>query len=237
MKKSTAPDPLTPPVLEQNILGQRMDGSITDPPTTQCSDVTKKRRAPRVGLKGGRRRTNSVAERMTARTIKDSITGCWNFQGCLVGNYGYGQIDLGGGMRAYAHRVAWALVHGPIPDDKLVLHSCDNGRCVNVEHLRLGTQAENVHESLQKGRYNAYGHQKLDARKVLAIRTAAANGEAQGTIAARFGIARNTVSQVVNHKTWAHVRADGIIFENVERPTNPFERVPHVLLPVAGEVR
>lgn len=232
MKKSTARISHTRSVTSQNILGQIMDGQSPCPPETQCSDVTEKRRAPRAGLQGGRHRTNSVAERMTARTVKDPTTGCWNFQGCKVGNYGYGQIDLGDGMRAYAHRVAWALVHGPIPDDKIVLHACDNARCVNVEHLRLGTQAENVHESVQKGRYNAFGQQKLNAAQVLAIRDRVANGTDQHTVAREFGIARNTVSQIANHKTWAHLTPETRLDRRLV-----LERVPHREVSVRGEVR
>ena len=42
--------------------------------------------------------------------------------------------------------------HGPIPDGLLVLHSCDNPSCVNPDHLRVGTQAENIQDRDAKGR-------------------------------------------------------------------------------------
>jgi hypothetical protein len=51
-----------------------------------------------------------------------------------------------------AHRVAWEKVHGPIPQGMQVLHRCDTPLCVNVEHLFLGTNADNQRDKASKGR-------------------------------------------------------------------------------------
>lgn len=58
--------------------------------------------------------------------------------------------------RAYAHRVAWELTYGPIPNGLRVLHTCDNPRCVNPGHLMLGTQSDNIADSMRKGRFTAH---------------------------------------------------------------------------------
>lgn len=159
---------------------------------------------------------------MAARTIVGP--SCWEFQGCNVGPNGYRQIALEGGKREYAHRVAWQLATGrTIPAGLKVLHSCDNPRCVNPAHLSVGTQAENVRESIRKGRYNTWGVQKLNAGQVLEIRDRGARGEGQRSLAAAFGVARNTISQILNHKSWAHLSAP--VLANVER-------VPTVELPI-----
>lgn len=75
-------------------------------------------------------------------------------------------------------------------------------------------------------------HPKAKHCLVLAIREASALGEHQRVIAARFGIKRNTVSGIVNHKSWAHLTkpVDG------PQPALILERVPFVHLEIRGEV-
>jgi hypothetical protein len=53
----------------------------------------------------------------------------------------------------YAHRRAWELTYGPIPDGKWVLHQCDNRACVRPDHLWLGDNAANSRDRDEKGRW------------------------------------------------------------------------------------
>lgn len=73
---------------------------------------------------------------------------CWPVRG--AGN-DYGRV-LVGGRRVGAHRYAWEQERGPIPDGMVVMHGCDNPPCVNVAHLSLGTQVENIADRVRKGR-------------------------------------------------------------------------------------
>lgn len=65
---------------------------------------------------------------------------------------GYGRFD-GSGPFTYAHRSAWILTNGPIPDGKLVMHTCDVPLCCNPAHLKLGTHEDNMRDMHAKGRY------------------------------------------------------------------------------------
>ncbi len=79
--------------------------------------------------------------------------GCWEWRAALH-EHGYG--IMGKGPRSAglirAHRVSWLLFNGPIPDDLEVLHHCDNPKCVRPDHLFLGTQKDNIHDCISKGR-------------------------------------------------------------------------------------
>ena len=63
---------------------------------------------------------------------------------------GYGRPTVNG-KRRFAHRLAWEEENGPIPDGMNVLHHCDNPPCVNVDHLFLGDQADNMRDAREKG--------------------------------------------------------------------------------------
>jgi hypothetical protein len=146
-----------------------------------------------------------------ARPIKERISekaqiapsGCHEWTGYVMPN-GYGQVHLGG-KTAYAHRVAYELRHGPIANGLYVLHRCDNRRCVNVDHLFLGTHLDNVVDCVQKSRH-AYGdkngRRKLNAAQAVDIRNS------EGThdeIAARYGVSRATVTLIKQRRTWQHL--------------------------------
>ena len=77
--------------------------------------------------------------------------GCWIWTGADNGN-GYGVYSVARGKWSYAHRLAFEWANGSIPDGLVVCHTCDVKRCVNPAHLFLGTQADNVHDMIKKGR-------------------------------------------------------------------------------------
>ena len=80
--------------------------------------------------------------------------GCWFWIAGGDGPDGYGRIREGraGSRFLLAHRVAWELTYGPIPDGLFVCHHCDNRRCVRPDHLFLGTADDNNKDMQRKGR-------------------------------------------------------------------------------------
>jgi hypothetical protein len=109
-------------------------------------------------------RIGCTEQRFFGRFKVNEDTGCWNWTGPPTDN-GYGMISgaIGGkryvpkGGRMLAHRVSWIIHNGEIPPGDgahgtVVMHTCDNRLCVNPKHLRLGTQADNVYDMIDKGR-------------------------------------------------------------------------------------
>ncbi len=72
------------------------------------------------------------------------LLDCWVWQGhCLSFGYGQARFD---GKRQVAHRIAWQITYGPIPQGLFVLHKCDNPPCVNPTHLYVGTHTDNMRD-------------------------------------------------------------------------------------------
>lgn len=84
------------------------------------------------------------------RFLRPADTGCIEWTGA-VNSDGYGSIRFRGATQR-AHRIAWKLAHGLLKETDVVCHSCDNRKCCNVEHMFLGSQADNAKDMWQKGR-------------------------------------------------------------------------------------
>jgi hypothetical protein len=108
-----------------------------------------------------------------------------------------------------SHRMAYALTHGEIPEGMHVRHDCDNPKCCNPAHLKLGTPAENMADKKARQRASRLGKPgtanpaaKLNWTKVRAIRARGAL-KIPGTVIAReFGVDQTTVSNILLGKSW-----------------------------------
>lgn len=110
--------------------------------------------------------------------------------------------------RVKAHRKAWELLHGPIPDGLLVLHTCDNPPCIRPDHLFLGTHRDNQQDKWAKGRGIVINNSiKLTESNVRAIRTRYATGTIrQIDLGKEYGVSQTAISAIVNRRTWTHIQ-------------------------------
>lgn len=156
----------------------------------------------------------TTTDSFKARTIENE-NGCWIWQGakrkCKRGTHRYGWVSFRG-KQMNAHRAAFLLFRGDIEKGLCVCHRCDVPECVNPNHLFLGTQRENVHDMIEKGRKaTATGYKKstglpsraiLDFEKVEQIRAHLSSGMTHSKIASMFGVCRSAISNISAGTVW-----------------------------------
>jgi hypothetical protein len=116
---------------------------------------------------------------------------------------GYGKICIA--RQEYrAHRVAWELKFGKIPDGMLVLHKCDNPSCVNPGHLFLGNHQDNTNDCISKGRFRSrYIKRSLSLEKAEEARRLYLSGKfKQRELAERFGVTFHHMHLILRGRYW-----------------------------------
>ena len=162
-----------------------------------------------------------MKERFEEKFTKGTDSECWLWKACVSG-HGYGQFKVGG-VQTPAHRVAYQMYVGSIPQGLCVLHKCDVRACVNPAHLFLGTHADNAADRASKGRNGRplgdkngsrtqphrvprgarNGNAKLSEREILEIRHA--SGITQQKLANKYGVSFQHISKIRSGEYWAHV--------------------------------
>ena len=132
---------------------------------------------------------------------------CWEWTACKT-TRGYGFFKLNY-RNVHAHRVAYTLTKGEIPDGLVVRHTCDNRLCCNPDHLILGTQADNIADMHKRKRNNQpqgeqNGRCKLTAKQAMEIYKSPLP---QNEIAELHNITQRNVSSIKSKKTWKHIHS------------------------------
>lgn len=129
---------------------------------------------------------------------------CWNWTASTSrGSLGYGAFALSRhnptarGVHS-AHKISVIIAGRPPEPGQVILHLCDNPKCVNPDHLRLGSQLENVRDCVGKQRHATRlprftGHQKGGIKRAL-------RRNSWGTVAAKYGLNRGQLRRVLEGK-------------------------------------
>lgn len=133
--------------------------------------------------------------------IRDS--GCWEWQGSISSS-GYGDLCVDG-QHLLVHRYVYSSLFGEIPKGLVIWHTCDNRKCCNPYHLRLGTHFQNIMDKEMKGRGNRgerNGMSKLTRDMVESIRTDFIRGNTQAALARQYNVNRSCIWKVVHGTHW-----------------------------------
>ena len=110
-----------------------------------------------------------------------------------------------------AHRAIYEIMHGLIPQGKIICHKCNNKLCVRPDHLYVGTHADNTSDVIKSGSMkvhvgeDAY-NSKLTESDIRSIRLQYATSKAgYGTIAKQYGVSRSTIKGIIVGKAWKHI--------------------------------
>lgn len=150
--------------------------------------------------------------------LQDIFARCaWDDDGCLIwqrslNSDGYGNLRINT-VNYKAHRWVAHLVYGIRDSSHVVMHSCDKPACVNPDHLRYGTQQENIADMISKGRGfvpvnkgDSHSQAKLNSEKVREIRKLLSEGKlTQKQIGAIYGVNQANISDINRGKRWGHV--------------------------------
>lgn len=135
--------------------------------------------------------------------------GCWNWVGASRMSNGYGAVWHNGKVQG-AHRVAFELWLGVIPDGMHICHHCDNRICVNPDHLFAGTNLDNRRDAVRKGRHKTpislrgYSHPSAKLTPMLVLQIRASNKGCRFWASA-LGVSKTTITKVKRMETYAEM--------------------------------
>jgi hypothetical protein len=146
-------------------------------------------------------------ERFWSKVSKSDKCWIWTIS---KDHAGYGYFSLSG-KTVKAHRVAWELTYGDIPDGLCVLHRCDNPSCVNPEHLFLGDTVINNRDRAAKGRNRDQSGERhnnsfLTTADVLSIRAKFASGNyTYAQLSEIYGVHKMHIGGIIRRVYWRNV--------------------------------
>jgi hypothetical protein len=159
-----------------------------------------------------------------------SDSGCILWTG-TISQFGYGRFSVQSNKYTLAHRWIWEQLNGPIPDGKLLMHTCDVRNCVNTDHLRIGTILLNAQDMVAKGRSLAgekHFNAKLTEKQVKNILLMIANRTPRQQIADQFGVTRYNITAISRGHAWKHIPRPDMSNKNLGSSKLNLEQVSEI---------
>lgn len=138
----------------------------------------------------------TLEQRLWARVDRGAPSECWPFRTAV--SHEYGQL-MDNYHLVLAHRVAYSLTKGKIPEGMVVRHTCDNPPCCNPAHLTIGTPGENSRDMTDRGRQARLWRistTKLTDEQVREVVRRRREGEGSADLAAEFGVSRGYINDL-----------------------------------------
>lgn len=143
----------------------------------------------------------SFEDRLMRMVEYDTNGGCWIWSGNWT--RGYGSITKDGRQKS-THRASYEFYKGPIPSGLHILHSCDVRACVNPNHLRAGTQSENIMEAYDRNRIPPNHLRVLTEDQVREIKKLLPTSSVR-SIASKYKVAMTTIANIKVGRTWRRI--------------------------------
>lgn len=144
---------------------------------------------------------NLILKRFWKHVDVKNKNDCWEWKS-KKDKDGYGNMQFKN-KTVRANRFIWTVLNGAIPEGMVVCHKCDNPKCLNPDHLFLGTISDNVIDALKKNRLS---NQKLTVDQVKELRKLYKTGKySQSELGRIFGVSGSTVCQIVHRKLWKFI--------------------------------
>lgn len=135
----------------------------------------------------------------------DKSGECWIWKGKKLKS-GYGVFSLRNRSDMRSHRAAWEFTYGPIPEGLVVMHICDNKICCRIDHLRLGTQKQNLQDMKKKGR-SAFGEKNGSTKLTESQARFIKNSDLKGIeLSKMFNVGENCICHIRKGRNWKWVK-------------------------------
>jgi hypothetical protein len=172
-----------------------------------------------------KRYREKVKNRLLNRSTVNKETGCRIWDGYKI--HGYGNIHIKN-KNVATHRVSYEVFIGPIPKDKILMHSCDNPACIEPTHLVIGTIQENNEDRSRKNRTarqfgSSNGMAKLNEENVKFIKEYLLPYDIRcreyktmkECVAFEYNVKPLTIHNIMIEKTWKNIKISSEILERI----------------------